>query len=161
MRIRVETASKKQLDELYRIETKCFDKDAYTKKDLFELLNAHNSISLIAKVDSEVIGFAIGEIFLGRNALRGTLVTIDVLPQWRRKGVGRKLLEGMEKILIRKHVKTAHLEVREDNIAAINLYRQLGYEEIRKLKNYYADADGSYMEKVLERRPIDRAHAVP
>jgi ribosomal protein S18 acetylase RimI-like enzyme len=43
--------------------------------------------------------------------------------------------------------------VREDNIAALGLYRKLGYEKIAKLKSYYGKANGIYLRKSLAKLP--------
>jgi len=95
------------------------------------------------------VGFIIGIICLDRNASTGHILTIDVSPTHRQKGIGRMLLQAIERIFKEKDMKTCHLEVREDNTAAISLYQKLGYEKIGKLSNYYGNAHGIYLRKTL------------
>lgn len=149
MTVTVEDASIIHLDRLYEIEMECFEKEAFTKKQIAQLLMDYNSVGLVAKEDDKILGFIIAIIYVDRNASSGHILTIDVSPAHRRKGIGQMLLQEIEKIFIAKSVRACHLEVREDNVAAISLYRKLGYQKIGKLKNYYGNAHGIYLKKVL------------
>ncbi|NWF87798.1 ribosomal protein S18-alanine N-acetyltransferase [Candidatus Bathyarchaeota archaeon] len=145
----IEDASIRQLDRLYEIETECFKKETFTKHQIAHLLTDYNSVSLIAKLNSEIIGFIIGMIYPEKNALAGHILTVDVLPAHRRKGIAKELLIEIERIFKEKGVKSSHLEVREDNVAAIRLYQKLGYQKVAKLKGYYGNAHGIYLKKDL------------
>jgi ribosomal-protein-alanine N-acetyltransferase len=149
MTVRVEDASVKYLDKLYEIEKECFDKEAFTRKQIAQLLTDYNSVSLIARENGEIAGFIVGVIYPDRKAVNSHILTIDVLPSHRRKGIGRMLLQEMESIFAKKGVQACLLEVREDNVAAISLYSELRYKEIGRLKNYYGNAHGIYLKKVL------------
>jgi len=46
-------------------------------------------------------------------------------------------------------VVECRLEVRQDNAAAIGLYKRLGYEEIGLLEGYYGRKHGLYLKKNL------------
>ncbi len=151
MSITIEDASIKQLDELYRIELECFGREAFSRQHIANLLKNYNCISLVAKLNGKIVGFVIGMIHMERNALVGHILTIDVLPQYRRRGIAQKLLEKIEEILREKGVKACCLEVREDNVAALKLYQKLGYRKIAKLENYYGNAHGNYFRKDLSK----------
>jgi len=145
----IEDASIRHVDRLYEIEMECFEKAAFTKRQIAQLLTDYNSVGLVAKENHKVVGFVIAMIYVDRNKLSGHILTIDVSLAHRRKGIGQMLLQEVEKILKAKGVKTCHLEVREDNVAAISLYRKFSYQKIGKLKNYYGKADGIYLKKAL------------
>jgi ribosomal-protein-alanine acetyltransferase len=145
----IEHATTRQLDRLYEIEKECFQKEAFTKRQIAYLLSAYNSVSLVAKVNSEIIGFIISVVILERNALVGHILTLEVLPQHRRKGIAQQLLQEIDKILKEKGVKACRLEVRENNLAALKLYQKLGYLKVAKLKDYYGNAHGIYLRKDL------------
>jgi len=149
MTVTVEDASIRHLDRLYEIEMECFGEEAFTKRQIVQLLTDYNSVGLVARENDRILGFIIAMIYVDRNALSGHILTIDVSPAHRRKGIGQMLLQEIEKIFKTKGVKTSHLEVREDNVAAISLYTKLGYQKIGKLKNYYGNAHGIYLKKVL------------
>jgi ribosomal-protein-alanine N-acetyltransferase len=121
----------------------------FTKQHIAQLLTNQNCISLIAKEEDKIIGFIIGMLNFEDNILAGHILTIDVSPSHRRKGVGIKLLQELEKIFRNKQVKVSRLEVREDNVAALNLYQKLGYRKVGRLRHYYGDAHGIILEKAL------------
>jgi len=149
MRITIENASPQHLNTIWEIEKKCFEAEAFTKQQIVQLLTDPNSICLVAKLDRQIVGFIIGTIYRERKALSGHILTIDVLPTHRRKGIGLRLLQEIEKIFKEKNIKTCCLEVREDNTAALKLYKKLGYVQVGKLKMYYLNANGIYLRKVL------------
>ncbi|MEM3459126.1 MAG: ribosomal protein S18-alanine N-acetyltransferase [Candidatus Bathyarchaeia archaeon] len=149
MEVTIEDASIQHLDRLYEIEMECFDKEAFTKQQIADLLTDYNSVGLVAKINGKIVGFVIGMLYVERTALAGHILTIDVSTVYRKKGIAQKLLHELEKIFKEKGAKTCHLEVREDNIAALRLYQKLGYKKVARLKGYYKDANGIYLRKSL------------
>ncbi|MGB9756644.1 MAG: ribosomal protein S18-alanine N-acetyltransferase [Candidatus Bathyarchaeales archaeon] len=149
MSITIEDASIKQLDDLYKIEVECFKGEAFSKQHIANLLTNYNCISLVAKMDGKIVGFIIGMIHIERNVLAGHILTIDVSPSHRRRGIAQKLLQKIEEIFKDRGVKSCRLEVREDNVAALKLYQKLGYTRVAKLEHYYGDVHGIYLRKDL------------
>jgi ribosomal-protein-alanine acetyltransferase len=149
MSAKVEDASVHDLSKLYEIEIACFSREAFSRSQLANLLKDYNSIALVAKIDSEIAGFIIGIIYFERNQLAGHILTVDVSPKNRRRGIGICLLQEIEKLFRGKGVKTSNLEVREDNLAGIRLYEKAGYRKVGKLKNYYGNVNGIYLNKTL------------
>ncbi len=149
MEIKIETASVKLLDKLFKIEEQCFDQEAFTKHQIAYLLSDYNTLALAAKADNEIAGFIIAQIEIENDTLFGHIVTINVLPTFRRKGIGRKMLQEIETILKQKGITECHLEVREDNSQALKLYQNSGYQKIGRLEKYYGKANGLYLKKNL------------
>jgi len=149
MTIRIETASINHLNELCKIENACFETEAFTKQQIARLLTDYDSVSLVAKENNNVVGFVMGSLYFERNSLTGHILTIDVLPSCRRKGIATQLLSEMERLFKVKGVNTCRLEVREDNYVAIGLYKKFGYKPIGRLNNYYGSAHGIYLRKTL------------
>ena len=149
MELTIEDASIRHLDSLYEIEMKCFTEEAFTKQQIAHLLTDYDSIGLVAKVGGQIVGFIIGRIYVEEESLIGHILTLDILPTHRQKGIAQRLLLEIEKMFKERGVKECHLEVREDNVAAINLYLKLGYEKVRKLRRYYGSAHGLYLRKAL------------
>jgi len=149
MGIEIETATIMNLDRLYDIEKQSFQKEAFTKQEIAYLLTDYNAIGLAARIDGEIVGFAIGRIDVARGTPYGHILTIEALPSQRRKGIAEKLLKNLEVLFKEKGAKESRLEVREDNTAAISLYQKLGYRRVGKLERYYGDAHGLYLKKTL------------
>jgi ribosomal-protein-alanine acetyltransferase len=149
MELKIENASIHHLNRLYEIEMECFTREAFTKQQITQLLKDYNSIGLVAKVNNKIVGFIIGRIYAEEGFLIGHILTLDISPSHRQKGIGQKLLLEIEKMFKEKGIQECRLEVREDNIAAINLYKKLGYKKAGKLRHYYGDAHGLYLRKPL------------
>jgi ribosomal-protein-alanine acetyltransferase len=149
MAVKIEDTSIRFLGKLYEIEKQCFGQEAFTKQQLTYLLTAYNAIGLAARVNSEIAGFAIARVDIGRNTSFGHILTVDIAPAYRRKGIAQKLLQEIETIFREKGIKECRLEVREDNVAALNLYQKLGYKKVGKLEKYYGEAHGLYLQKTL------------
>ena len=149
MEVKIETATLKLLDKLFAIEEKCFDQEAFTKRQISYLLTDYNTLALAAKSDGEVAGFVIAQVEVDETTPFGHIITINVSPHFRRKGVAQKLLAEIENLLKQKGIAESHLEVREDNNAAIKLYQSSGYQRVGKLENYYGKKHGLYLKKTL------------
>lgn len=82
---------------------------------------------------------------LGGFIKRGHIVSIAVLPGYRRKGIGQALIgKAMESMRI-YNAKQCFLEVRVSNIPAISLYKKMGFEISRVIREYYADGEDAYL----------------
>jgi ribosomal-protein-alanine N-acetyltransferase len=66
------------------------------------------------------------------------ILSIAAVPDLRRRGVARELLQQALRHLYREGVNRVHLEVEESNVAAINLYRGMEFRESGKRAGYYA-----------------------
>ena len=62
---------------------------------------------------------------------------VAVLPDFRRLGIGSRLLEEAEGFARTHGAVCSILEVRIDNEPAIAMYKHLGYERIGRRRNYY------------------------
>jgi len=136
--ISIEQAKIDDLETLYKIERECFTIEAFTEEQISYLLKIPNSISLTAWIGKEIGGFIIGLLNEYNKIRTGHIYTIDVARKHRRKGVGLRLLEELERIFIEKGVELCYLEARLDNAAARKLYRKQGYVEVQRLKEFYS-----------------------
>lgn len=132
-------ASPDRAEELSLLHEKLFD-PPWSQKSIEDMLAHPASTSLIAVTgDPKVtIGFIIGQL----AADEAEILSIGVIREWQRFGVGRKLLEGLIRASTRGEAKRLFLEVAEDNVAAIRLYARLGFKEFGRRKDYYRRLDG-------------------
>ena len=149
MEISVEDASVRFLDELYEIEKQSFKEEAFSKRQIAYLLADYNAISIVARVEGKISGFVIGRIDLVWGRPVGHIMTLDVAPTLRRRGVATRLMLETEKILRQKGIRECFLEVRENNVAALGLYTKLGYCRVSDLEHYYGREHGLYLRKTL------------
>ncbi len=74
-----------------------------------------------------------------RGSRIARLYSIAIDPGRGGKGAGSRLLEAVEEHAISAGQYRIALEVREDNAAAIALYRRSGYAQFGRHEGYYAD----------------------
>jgi ribosomal-protein-alanine acetyltransferase len=147
--ITIQRATINDLETLYRIERECFTMEAFSKQHLSYLLENSNAVSLVAQINNAIAGFIIGLIHRHDEEITGRVYTLDVAVKYRRKGVGLKLLDEIERIFVERGAKICYLEARKDNVAALELYRKHGYAEVKELKNYYKGAHGVLLKKKI------------
>ena len=86
-----------------------------------------------------------GAIFFEEIYEKVDIDYVIVNNNYRRKGVASKLLEYLIDYCKEKCISNITLEVNENNIAAINLYKKYGFETAATRKNYYKEEDGLLM----------------
>lgn len=69
------------------------------------------------------------------------LLKIAVHADYRRQGVGTALLHHLATQLTKRRVGYFYLEVRSQNVSAIRLYSQQGFQEVGRRPNYYRKPD--------------------
>jgi len=114
---------------------------------------------IVAEENGEVVGYIMCRIETGLSSFifrglvkKGHIVSVAVMPQHRRKGIGETLVtKAMENMRLYK-AKQCFLEVRVTNTAAVDMYKKLGFDVSRTFRGYYADGEGAYvMETKLEK----------
>ena len=65
------------------------------------------------------------------------LLNITVSPKLRKLGLGKRIMAAIEGVSAQQKIPRIILEVRPSNLAALNLYQSLGYEQIGLRKGYY------------------------
>jgi len=149
MELTIANANTKLLNELFEIEERCFKQEAFTKRQIAYLITDYNTITLIAKVNDKILGFIMAHVEIEENTEYGHIITINVIPNCRRKGIAKKLIQEIENALKQKGINECRLEVREDNNPAIGLYQTLGYQKISIIEKYYGKKHGLYLKKNL------------
>lgn len=138
------------LDEVISLEQICFPDDPWGRLSFENELSNPLSVFLIAKDEDtgNVIGY--GGVWLMYDA--GNITNIAVHPQYRREGIGRKILALLTDICMEKRMDTITLEVRESNLPARALYEAEGFSVCGIRKKYYqGKEDALIMTKELRR----------
>jgi len=90
---------------------------------------------LVAKSDNAVVGFAFASIFrnypLEVSKTIGVIDDVYVLPEFRGKGIGKKLAVGCLNRMKAAGAKAVTLQVLTGNKVAIKLYEKLGFKTYR------------------------------
>jgi ribosomal protein S18 acetylase RimI-like enzyme len=101
------------------------------------LVATHAGMGNNTGANSAIIGFVAGAVRDGHGHISG----IAVDKEYRKNGVGKRLLEAAD---VKFHANGFHrvtLEVRISNRGAIGFYKALGYKSICTITGYYADGE--------------------
>ena len=113
-----------------------------------EVLNKNRKFFVVKSENGEILGFA------------GVLINIDfieimnivVRKKYRKKGIGKELLEKLISFSKEKNFELINLEVNSKNEPAINLYKKFGFKEVGLRKKYYNNIDDAIlMEKNIKK----------
>jgi ribosomal-protein-alanine N-acetyltransferase len=144
-------AVKADTRSLFELDQICFPAGiAYSLPDFRALLRSRRVLAVVAEDQAILAGFAMAQIVMLDGLRTGLLVTIDVAPQYRRLGVGHRLLSAIEAAARSAEAKRLRLEVAVNNLPAQSFYTRLGFNAIGEIPNYYAgNLDAIVMEKRL------------
>ncbi len=110
-------------------------------------IEAGEIIQYVAEVYGELVGNAEIRKQLGRKSHLGAL-GISVKSDFRRMGIGGKLMEKVMSEAKKAGLKTIFLQVNETNLGAIILYRKLGFKETGRIpKAIYWD--GKFVDDII------------
>lgn len=138
-----------QLDEVWRLDQRCFvDGEAYSRDTFEYLLTAPECVAYrIVMPEGAMVGFIVG---LVEPSATGHITTLGVAPEHRRRHIARRMLEKIEAGFKTRGCTSVRLEVRTVNIGAQKLYAQLGYTMTQRLPKYYSNGgDGLLMIKSI------------
>jgi [ribosomal protein S18]-alanine N-acetyltransferase len=143
-------------ERLWRLDRLCFAPGiAYSRRELGRFLDLPRAACLVAEAGANLCGFGLAyreppEIV--------HLVTLDVHPDWRRQGVGRRLLESLLAGAAAAGARQSVLQVDVRNSGAIAFYRTFGFRRSGRLSSYYAPGlDAFEMSSDLSARPVTRS----
>lgn len=114
-----------------------FPGDRIKKNSFRHFLTKAKADVWIARENGVILGDAV--VLYRKGSRSARLYSVVVSPKARGRGVGAKLLTHCEKAAKKRGCTALRLEVREDNAAAIGLYRTRGYDLIGRRKSYYED----------------------
>ena len=113
------------------IEERCFT-EPWSANSLLMLTGA-NAFGIVCEIDGTVAAYG-GMICVLDE---GQITNIATLPEFRRRGLAKKVLLSMLDEARSRKLAFVTLEVRESNVAAIALYEQTGFVKLGKRPNFY------------------------
>lgn len=96
------------------------------------------------------VGFVLARLAAGE----GEILTVVVARAHRRQGLGWQLMDAVLRELHAERAEALFLEVDETNMAALHLYRRLGFHEVGKRPAYYQTAGSGRSGALVMRRDL-------
>lgn len=152
-RVAIRAAKPADAATLQAIETASFTQDRLSSRALAHHLRSPTADVLLATLGQDPAGYAL--LLYRSTSTLARLYSIATSPAARGKGVGRRLMDALERAARKRGCDRLRLEVREKNHPAIALYESLGYRRIGRYENYYQDgAPALRFEKQLTSQTI-------
>jgi len=120
------------LEEVCAIERDSFS-EPWSRASFLDSISNENNLFLVAAVDGAVAGYC----GCYTVAWEGYICNVAVSKNFRRQGIGYKMLNELIMRAEDRGIFSLTLEVRVSNLPAINLYKKLGFVEAGIRKDFY------------------------
>jgi ribosomal-protein-alanine N-acetyltransferase len=124
----------------------------YASYFFIDTFNSQPETFIVSESQGRVVGYIMCRLEHGfsdlkklRFAKKGHIVSVAVMPDFRKMGIGHSLVMEALSALNRLEVDECYLEVRLNNEPAINLYKKMGFEITRTIPRYYYDSSDAYV----------------
>ena len=142
------------LDALWRIDQACFPPGiSYSRLELAVYMRRPGAFTIVAEQPrarnksfgdqpGTVLGFLVAQTEANKA---GHIVTIDVVGNARRTGIGSKLMAEAEERLRVAQIESVYLETMVTNLAGVEFYKRHGYQIIRTEERYYPNGADAFV----------------
>jgi len=139
--VQIRPMREEDIPQVHRIDQKSFSMPWSERSYRYELNSNPASFLWVAEYlpDDPKNCKLVGMIVIWLIVDEAHIATIAVHPDFRRRAIGRRLLNTALFASWRKGMRRATLEVRAGNFVAQNLYHSLGFVEVGRRYRYYRD----------------------
>ncbi|KFB11292.1 ribosomal protein S18-alanine N-acetyltransferase [Nitratireductor basaltis] len=102
------------------------------------------------RLKAKAEGFVLARLAAGE----AEILTISVSRSCRRRGLGRDLMDATLRHLHHERAEALFLEVDENNVAALALYRRLGFQKVGERPDYYGEGQARRSNALVMRRDL-------
>ncbi|MGH9193138.1 MAG: ribosomal protein S18-alanine N-acetyltransferase [Acidimicrobiales bacterium] len=135
LEVRITAMRRRHLRAVLRIEQQVYPRPWTFGLFLGEISQRASRVYLVARVGSEVVGYA----GMFRAVDDGHITTIAVDPAWQRHGVATRMLLALARAAVERGCRNLTLEVRMSNSGAQALYQRFGFVPAGVRKGYYPE----------------------
>ncbi len=152
---RVRDAHWTDVQTLAALEAELFPDDAWSERSWWAELagRPRREYVVVADDGAGLVGYG----GLDHGGEVSDVMTVAVAPRARGRGLGRRLLDELERRAGARGAGHVMLEVRADNVAATHLYETAGYTVLTTRRGYYQPGavDALVMRKTLRQKGAD------
>ena len=132
--ITIQRMTRDDIEEIARLERLCFS-DPWAEENFRDELRHRFSVPLVVKSGPTIVGYMC--LWLVEDKME--IANFAVSPEFRRRGIGGKMMEKVLREAKERGCTNLILSVRESNLPAIGLYASQGFVEIHRREGYYRD----------------------
>jgi ribosomal-protein-alanine N-acetyltransferase len=112
---------------MHALDLVCFEPVfQFSRGAMHRFAEAPGAIVVLAEATAELVGFCVINV----EQQTGYVVTLDVAPPWRRRGLARRLMAEAETRLRAAGGTSMALHVSTANTAAMQFYESIGYGRV-------------------------------
>ncbi len=137
------------LQRVMYINTLCLPEN-YSEFFYISLYEKFPNTFIVAIIEDNIVGYIMCRMETGFSELgkwnitkKGHVVSIAVLPEYRKRGIATSLMLKAMKEMRNYGMKECYLEVRVSNQIAKNLYIKIGFKEVKTIQGYYRDREAA------------------
>jgi len=145
----IKNADINDIDELYAFERGIFTHDQLSKRQIRYHIKHKQNQFLVVKVADTIVGYCLIFCIFGRYSY-ARIYSIAVAPEFQKKKIAAQLMQKALIEIKNNKINKVYLEVAEDNLTAINFYKNFKFTVIKTIPLYY---QGKYnalkMQKIM------------
>ena len=132
MELIIEKMTSAHIEEIAKLEKECFS-TPWSEDGLKSELDNNFARFFVAFCKGKIAGYIGSHNILGEVYI----TNVAVFPEFRRNGVGNRLVEFFVNQMKSENAEFITLEVRESNSNAISLYEKCGFQKVGQRKDFY------------------------
>jgi ribosomal-protein-alanine N-acetyltransferase len=126
------------LHGMHALDVVCFEKPfRFSRAAMRRFSEAANARVILAEGQDELVGFVILHIEEAESERIGYIVTLDVSPHHRRRGIAGDLMQQAEQQALQQGCSALFLHVSTDNEPALRFYANHGLVRSHREENFY------------------------
>jgi ribosomal-protein-alanine N-acetyltransferase len=136
-----------------RLAAEAFDahyREAWTEAQIAGLLKDPGGWLELRWLGADLVAFALSR----QVADEVELLLCATAPAWRRRGVGRTLVDRVAATARSRGARRLFLEVRATNAPALALYAACGFDRVGRRPAYYRTVTGAVIDAITLARPL-------
>ncbi|OPZ20274.1 MAG: ribosomal-protein-alanine N-acetyltransferase [candidate division BRC1 bacterium ADurb.BinA364] len=133
-----------EIESMLEIEALCYPPETrYSLETICGFLSWDGSLLVRAYMNGTLAGFQIS------NLISGQLITLDVHPAFRRRGIGSAILGATLEQMRNQGLPLAQCEIATHNKASIELHKKFGFRTLGRIERYYEDGSDAQLMLLL------------
>jgi len=140
--VRCRPVRARDAERLALLDARCFSADTAYSRDVMDAILRHpGSLGFAIEDSTGIRAFVLG----ASSGKTGEIITIDVSPGHRRRGLGTRLMAALQNRLRSRGVEDLYLQCSVENRRALCFYWKQGFRVVQRLPDYYKPGSDAFL----------------